>query len=75
MLPSASELNRTALSELVDRQEAARLLGVAARTLDRWHLLRTGPPRVTLGGHKVRYRLSSIVLWIESQEFVGPRKT
>jgi hypothetical protein len=28
------------MTELVDPQQAARLLGVSPRTLDRWHLLR-----------------------------------
>jgi predicted DNA-binding transcriptional regulator AlpA len=71
MLPSAEPL-RIALAELVDRQEAATLLGVSPRTLDRWHLLRIGPPRITLGGHKVRYRLSSLDAWLKGQEFLGP---
>lgn len=69
----ATEHLRAALADLVDRQEAASILGVSPRTLDRWHLLRIGPPRVALGGHKVRYRLSSIVAWIENQEVAGPR--
>ena len=60
-------------SELVDRPHAARLLGVSSRTLDRWHLLRIGPPRVALGHHKVRYRLSSIEAWVRSRESIGPR--
>lgn len=33
------------LDELIDREAAARLLHVSARTLDRWHALGIGPPR------------------------------
>ena len=71
MLPAES-IN-VAFPELVDRQEAANLLGVSPRTLDRWHLLRVGPPRIALGGHKVRYRVGALRAWLESQEFAGPR--
>lgn len=53
--------------DLVDREQAARLLGVSARTLDRWHLLREGPPRVRIG-RLVRYRISSIQTWIIKNE-------
>jgi predicted DNA-binding transcriptional regulator AlpA len=73
-LGSAKTLDsKAAVSELVDRRQAACLLGVSPRTLDRWHLLRIGPPRVTLGGRKVRYRLSSLDAWVRSREFIGPR--
>lgn len=53
--------------DLLNRQEAAAFIGVADRTLDRWELLRQGPPRLKLGG-LVRYRKSSIVRWLESRE-------
>lgn len=51
------------LEDLVDRQEAARLLGVVPRTLDRWHLAQTGPPRVLIG-RKVRYRRQTLEQWV-----------
>jgi predicted DNA-binding transcriptional regulator AlpA len=73
-LGSAKTLDsKAAVGELVDRRQAARLLGVSPRTLDRWHLLRIGPPRIALGGRKVRYHLSSLDAWVRSQEFIGPR--
>ena len=71
-LRSAKRLGSKAVSELVDRAQAAQLLGVSPRTLDRWHRLRIGPPRVALGGHKVRYRLSSLDAWVRSRECIGP---
>ena len=64
-----------AIDDLLDREAAARILGVSPRTLDRWHLLRIGPPRLTIGGRTVRYRLSSLDSWIASQEAVGPEIT
>ncbi len=59
-----------ALSDLVDRKTAARLLDVAARTPDRWHKERVGPPRLQLG-RKVRYRRSSLEKWVSSREVAG----
>jgi len=63
---------RELFSELVDRSAAARLLGVSARTLDRWHLLRVGPPRILIG-RQVRYRVSAIETWLLAQEEKHPR--
>lgn len=54
-------------SDLLDRHEVARLLRVNPRTLDRWHLLRIGPPRISLAGHKVRYRRSALNTWLSDQ--------
>lgn len=56
-----------ALSDLVDRDTAARLLGVAPRTLDRWHKERSGPPRLQIG-RKVRYRRTSLDQWVRARE-------
>jgi len=53
--------------ELLDRPEAAAFLRVNKRTLDRWELLRKGPPRIRMGG-LVRYRKSRILQWLEGQE-------
>ncbi|WP_147028690.1 helix-turn-helix transcriptional regulator [Methylobacterium oxalidis] len=56
-------------SDLLTRVAAAKLLDVSPRTLDRWHLERTGPPRITIG-RKVRYRLASINRWLATRETV-----
>lgn len=53
--------------DLLNRQEAAAFIGVSDRMLDRWELLRQGPPRLKLGG-VIRYRRSSILRWLESRE-------
>ena len=70
----AHDAPNNALRDLVDRNCAAELLHVSPRTLDRWHLLRTGPPRAKIGG-LVRYRLSAISNWLDSCETVGPSKS
>jgi predicted DNA-binding transcriptional regulator AlpA len=58
-------------SEFVDRSEAAALLGVSPRTLDRWHALRLGPPRVKYG-RQVRYRLPAVMEWLLQHEVSAP---
>lgn len=55
------------IHDLLDRHEAARLLGISPRTLDRWHLLRVGPPRIRYG-RTVRYRGSAIEQWLQDHE-------
>lgn len=57
--------------DLLDRITAAQYLGVSARTLDRWHLLNEGPPRIKLRG-TVRYRLDSLVSWLSALEAATP---
>ena len=52
---------------LVDRATAARILCVSIRTLDRWHRLRIGPPRIALR-RQIRYRIEAIHTWITMHE-------
>jgi predicted DNA-binding transcriptional regulator AlpA len=47
--------------------ELADILGVSARTLNRWHALRQGPPRCKIG-KAVRYRADSVAIWVAAQE-------
>lgn len=56
--------------QLLDRATAAKFLGVSPRTLDKWHLLREGPPRISLAGStgSIRYRVGSIRAWVRSKE-------
>jgi hypothetical protein len=56
--------------QYLTKEKLARALHVAKRTLDRWHVLRTGPPR-TYAGKKVLYRKSSIEAWLERNERVS----
>ena len=59
--------NPAEIDVLVDRIGAARMLGVSPRTLDRWALLRQGPPRVRMVG-SIRYRVKALVQWLQSHE-------
>jgi hypothetical protein len=68
MVGNVKELKgKHTFDELVDRDAAARFLEVSPRTLDRWHLLREGPPRIRYG-RIVRYRLSAIMDWLNAHE-------
>lgn len=49
--------------ELLDRKEAASLLKISDRTLDR----QTDLPRVKLTARRVLYRRSDLMAWIESK--------
>ena len=72
MTHASGEARGRLIHELVDRKSAAELLGVSPRTLDRWHLLREGPPRIAVG-RQVRYRVSAIEAWLLAQETAGIR--
>jgi hypothetical protein len=55
------------LADFLTRSELAVQLDCNERTLDRWELLGTGPPRTYLG-RAVLYRRSAVMEWIASQE-------
>lgn len=55
------------LAQFLTREELATELQRNPRTLDRWEMLRTGPPR-TLIGRTVLYRRSSVQKWLAEQE-------
>lgn len=65
-------MSKTILDEYVTREELARELGVAYRTIGRWQSLPDGLPRVRLFG-KTLYRLESVKAWIRGrEEFPNP---
>ena len=55
------------LAEFLTREQLAAELQRNPRTLDRWEVLRMGPPR-TLMGRKVLYRRASVQKWLAAQE-------
>ena len=55
------------LQDFLGREELARELGVSARTVDRLHRLRQGPPRVCFG-RKILYDIRSVREWLRSRE-------
>ena len=59
-------------SGLIDPSQLAQELKVSKRTLTRWHVLRTGPPR-TLIGKRVLYKRSSVIDWLQTREETGGR--
>jgi len=52
--------------QLLDQREAARLLRLSERTMERLRLLGTGP-RYVKCGRSVRYRLDLIEQWIAAR--------
>lgn len=53
--------------DYLGRAELALGLGKSTRTLDRWHTLRIGPPRVVIG-RTILYRRQSVLEWLASRE-------
>jgi predicted DNA-binding transcriptional regulator AlpA len=53
--------------DLLRREELAQLLKVSCRTLDRWHVMHCGPPRVRIAG-TVFYLRSSVISWLARRE-------
>lgn len=59
-------------SDLLTIDELASELGVARRTVERWHAVRIGPPRIRVG-RKVYYRAAAVRMWLEAHEQAEPR--
>jgi hypothetical protein len=55
------------LKAFFSKEELAAELGRNPRTLDRWEILGTGPPRTYIG-REVRYRRTSVQRWLAAQE-------
>jgi predicted DNA-binding transcriptional regulator AlpA len=51
----------------LDRAELSLQLGKSTRTLNRWHTMRIGPPRVVIG-RMILYRRQSVLDWLASRE-------
>lgn len=55
------------LPDRLTHEQVAAQLGISPRTLDRWHALGEGPPRIKVG-KQIFYRLASVRAWLESRE-------
>lgn len=56
------------LDELIlTKVETANFLRTSVRSLERLHLLRSGPPQVRVGG-LVRYRKAALIDWLQKSE-------
>jgi predicted DNA-binding transcriptional regulator AlpA len=53
--------------EFLTQSQLAGELGLSERTLARWHVERTGPPRVCLG-RLILYRRASVLEWLATRE-------
>ena len=65
----AMSVSEHILSDYLTQAEAAVELPRNPRTLERWHLLGIGPPRVRIG-RQIFYRRSSLLKWLEAREQV-----
>lgn len=54
--------------------DTAHFIGIAPRTLSRWHQQRIGPPKIQISGH-VWYRRESVVEWVIANEQVPVRSS
>jgi predicted DNA-binding transcriptional regulator AlpA len=59
--------------ELLRTEEAARRLGVSARTVDSWRWRGTGPRYVKLTSRVVRYPLDALNEWIAAHPLESSR--
>ena len=55
------------LSDFFTKDQLGKVLNKDPRTLDRWHAMRQGPPRIKLG-RTILYRRSSVMAWLGAQE-------
>jgi len=62
--------NDSIKSPVLEKNQAAKFLGISVRTLSRMHAEGKGPPRVKYG-RRVVYLKDSLMQWVISQE-VGP---
>jgi hypothetical protein len=63
-----------ALAGYLRREDLAAQLGVSPRTVDRWNVLRCGPPRIQIG-RTILYDVQSVRDWLRSrEETVGPSR-
>ena len=59
--------------EYVTPECLAKDLGRSVRTLDRWDLLRIGPPRTRVG-RMILYRREAVLEWLRSRETRTPQR-
>ena len=65
--------NPNLLEGFLTREQLATALGKSVRTLDRWEVLRMGPPRVILG-KTILFRIEAVRDWLASIEQPPHRK-
>jgi predicted DNA-binding transcriptional regulator AlpA len=58
---------------ILSTPDAAKLVGVAERTLENWRADNSGPPFIKIGTRNVGYRLGALREWISSRPARGRR--
>ena len=53
------------MERLLTPRQAATILNVSAKTLERWRQTRTGPVYIHVG-HAVRYRETDLAAWVDA---------
>jgi len=53
--------------KLLTPTEAAEVLGLSPRTMERWRVTGGGPRFIKAGGKSVRYRPADLLAWIDAQ--------
>jgi hypothetical protein len=61
--PSSSSPVSPVLAGLLEPKQLAAELGLSARTLSRWHVLRQGPARIRVG-RKIFYEIIVVREWL-----------
>jgi predicted DNA-binding transcriptional regulator AlpA len=54
------------MDSLIDQKQAARILGLSVRTLERHRIAGTGPRFARLG-RLIRYRQNDLIEWVDSK--------
>jgi hypothetical protein len=67
LTPHLSQSPSEGFPGYLSKKQLATHLHKAERTLDRWHVLRIGPPRITVG-RMILYRIEAIESWLRSRE-------
>jgi len=57
---------------LLSTREAARILGLKARTLENWRRVGTGPTYSRIGVRSIRYSRKALQRYIEEHEQMSP---
>ena len=64
LVANAALSEREYLDQLLNEQEAARMLGFTIRALQNWRVRGGGPQYVKISKRSVRYRRRDILAWV-----------
>ena len=72
-MPSQPRLNPDLFplgpESLLSQRQLADILGVSCRTIEGWRRDGTGPEYCRINGRLVRYRLGTVLEWVQSHSF------